>query len=240
MPDNKPLLIQKGTHLKLLLFDIDGTLLMSGGAGKRAMSKAFVILYGHDSVMESISMSGRTDDLILKEAYEKSSVPFTKDELRRYKKIYFEILKKEILKPHTDKRLMPGIHRLLPLLNERNNISLGLLTGNWQQSGYIKIGHFGLQDYFPFGAFSDDSPIRHKLIPIAIKRFKEYSKMTITPDNIFVIGDTPADIQCTKPYGVKSIAVGAAHHSIDELKQHDPDYIFKDLEECDQFLELLT
>ena len=225
--------------MKLLLFDIDGTLINSGGAGKRAMSLAFEKLYGHPDILDDISLSGRTDELIIRDAFRKVNLTPQPGAISEYKALYFDILKKEILKPNSGKYVMPGVDILLRKLFTRQDIHLGLLTGNWEKSGYIKIRHFRLDSYFPFGAFSDDSTERPELVPIAMDRFKEYTGISVSADQVYVIGDTPRDIDCTKPHGVKSVAVAAASYGREELAAYNPDFLFDDFSSLSNVLSVL-
>ncbi len=212
---------------------------MSGGAGKRAMNLAFEQLYGHQNILNDISLSGRTDDLILRDAFHKIGMNMTFSALEAYKKVYFNVVEKEMQIPNREKRIMPGISKLLPALHEQENIYLGLLTGNWQTSGYVKIRHFGLDGYFPFGAFSDDSSDRSALVPVAVQRFTERHGFQPDPKDIYVIGDTPRDVLAAKPHNVKTVAVAAAAHSADELAQSEPDYLFPDLSDFDKVMHVL-
>jgi len=225
--------------MKLLLFDIDGTLVMSGGAGKRAMNRAFEQLYGHKNILNDISLSGRTDDLILRDAFRKSGMNMTLSALEAYKKVYFKVVEKEMHIPNHKKRIMPGISRLLPALHEQETVYLGLLTGNWQKSGYTKIRHFDLDRYFPFGAFSDDSSDRSALVPVAVQRFTERHGVHPHPQDVYVIGDTPRDVTAAKPHNVKTVAVAAALYSMDELAKSDPDYLFPDLSDFEKVMDVL-
>ena len=225
--------------MKLLLFDIDGTLMLSGGAGLRAMNKAFAQLYGINNVLDGLSLSGRTDNKIIMDAYKRADMDFSYEELRRFKSVYFDAIKEEIQLDGPAKRLMPGIETLMPALSERKDVHMGLLTGNWEQSGRTKIDFFGLNDYFPFGAFSDDSSERNELVPVALQRFRERIHVDIDPRDVYVIGDTPADIQCAKPHGVVSVAVAAASHSIDVLQPFEPDVLLNDLSDTEAVLHLL-
>lgn len=225
--------------MKLLLFDIDGTLVLSGGAGKRAMNRVFEELYGFENVMEGIFLSGRTDDKIMMDAYAKAGIAFSYEELGRFKSRYFERIKQEMEAAHNGKQLMPGVAELLPVLHERKDVCLALLTGNWEQGGRTKIGWFGIDHYFPFGAFSDDSPERAELVPIAVRRFAERYGHTPRPSEVFVIGDTPADIECAKPHGVVSVAVAAAGHTLDDLRPHGPDVLWPDLTDLPTVLSIL-
>ena len=225
--------------MKLLLFDIDGTLILSGGAGLRGMNKAFEQLYGISDILDGIILSGRTDDKIMMDAYARAGLPFSRTELSRFKELYFQLIKKEMHIDGPNKRTMPGIDKLLPELAKRENLHMGLLTGNWEKSGRTKLDYFDLNKYFPFGAFSDDSAERDELAPIAIQRFKQLYGIEPAAEEVFIIGDTPADIQCAKPHGVVSVAVAAAAHSLDDLKPHEPDFLVQDLRATTEILNIL-
>ena len=225
--------------MKLLLFDIDGTLILSGGAGLRAMNRAFEQLYGIPNILDGITLSGRTDDKIMMDAYAKANIPFSYDELNRFKSAYFDLIEEEVRAPGRAKRTMPGVEALLPELARRDDVCLALLTGNWEKSGRAKLDYFDLNRYFPFGAFSDDSPVRKELPPVAIRRFVEKHGVRPAPEQVYIIGDTPADIQCAKPHGVVSVAVAAAMHSVDDLKRHHPDILLQDLTATDEILKIL-
>ncbi len=224
---------------KLVLFDIDGTLILSGGAGMRAMNQAFEDLFDVVDALDGISLSGRTDAMIIQDAMRKARVSDEPDMMDYFKNRYFELLPAEMDQPGTQKGVMPGINELLPELAQRPHVQLGLLTGNWETSGRIKIGYFKLNDYFPFGAFADDSSDRNALVPIAIERFNMHSGKAVTPKQVFVVGDTPKDIECTKPHGVVSVAVGAAHYDSTQLAEYDPDVLFDDLSDVDAVLSVL-
>ncbi len=225
--------------MKLLLFDIDGTLLHSGGAGLRAMSQAFEELHDIPEAFEGISLAGRTDTAIVKEVFDHHQAPLSEFVLTRYKNRYFELIAKEMQVDNPKKQLMPGVTPLLEHLRTRQDVYMGLLTGNWETSGRIKLAHFELSNLFAFGAFADDSHVRNELVPFALQRFTRHYGLSIDPENVYVIGDTPSDINCTKPHNVRSVAVGAAHYTVDQLKKHDPDFLVESLEDTEQLLSII-
>lgn len=225
--------------MKLLLFDIDGTLLLSGGAGLRAMDQAFDQLYGIPNAFAGISLAGRTDTAILRNVLGKNGLPFSPATMEDFKRIYYERLQEEIHAPVDGKLLMPGIDPLLRSIHKRKDIYLGLLTGNWQTSGFIKLAYFGIDHYFDIGAFADDSEIRDELLPFAIKRFADKHDKKPKADEVYVIGDTPSDIQCARPHGAVAVAVAAAHFTSEQLRAHKPDYLFEDLTDIAAVLQVL-
>ncbi len=223
---------------KLLLFDIDGTILNTGGAGKRSMIRAFEDIYGPANGFHGIHMSGKTDPMILREALVQAGLPWEEKLAELFKQRYFSLMEEEIKKPNPNKRLMPGIRELIQHLSTRSNIVLGLLTGNWKQGAAIKLSHFNLYHYFKLGAFGDDSIDREKLLPFARERFEKYYGDPIPPENIFVIGDTPRDIQSAKPHFAKSVGVATGTYSLDQLKAEHPDFLFEDFSNWESALEI--
>lgn len=213
--------------MKLLLFDIDGTLVHTAGAGLRAIDRAFEKIYGHATSLDGISLAGRTDVRILMDVYKKAGIAFSFDELERLKSVYFELLAEEL--KNGQKKLMPGVAELIPALVQNENYCHALLTGNWQHSGRLKLKACGLNDFFPFGAFADDAVERVDLVPVAMERFYSEYGYKPHPKDVYVIGDTPSDILCAKPHGVVSVAIAAASYSMDELAAYEPDILLEDL-----------
>ena len=217
--------------MKLLLFDIDGTLVDTHGAGLRAINRAFEQLYGHPAVLDGISLAGQTDGRIMMDIFAKAGMDYSSDELERIKIIYFENLAHEL--QHGQNKLLPGIAELVPALHRNENIHLALLTGNWQRSARLQLDVFGLNEYFAFGAFADDAIDRPDLVPVALGRFERQFGFIPPSHDIYVIGDTPSDISCAKSHGAVSVAVATGSYSMDKLSVFEPDFMFESLEECD-------
>lgn len=226
--------------VKLLLFDIDGTLLHSGGAGRRSMVKAFEEVYNVRDGFDNVPMSGRTDPVILKHALDLRGLVWRREEVERFKGRYFQLLGEEITVPTQRQRLMPGVQSLLEKLSHRAELVLGLLTGNWHQGAMIKLRHFGLDSYFEIGAFADDTSVREQLLPFALQRAREKLNTPIRAADTYVIGDTPMDIHCARPYGARTIAVATGEYSLDELAREKPDYLFDDFQDRDAFLKIFA
>lgn len=226
-------------HLaRLLLFDIDGTLIRSAGAGRDAMNLALQHHYSVADGFRDVQMMGRTDPLIIEEVFRKHRLPHLPENVKRFQNTYFEILESELEKPRENKRICTGIVPLLDALEGQPGISLGLLTGNWRTSAFLKLRHFGLEDRFELGAFSDDAPKREDLVPVAMDRFYSQYGIRIDAENVYVIGDTPLDVACARPHGCKSVAVATGFHTVEELKAASPDFIFGDFSHTEAVLEL--
>lgn len=216
--------------MKLFLFDIDGTLVRTAGAGRASMERSFEELYGIPKGFEGVEMMGRTDPSIFEEALTNHGLKYKEADALTFRDRYFTILEDEIETKRPGKRICPGIVELLEVCKTESELALGLLTGNWKRSAMIKLHHFRLDTYFPFGAFGDDSQLREDLVPVAVERFMKATCGTrISPKDVYVIGDTPLDVACAKPYGVKTVAVATGFHSVDELKPSGPDFLFSDL-----------
>jgi phosphoglycolate phosphatase len=225
--------------MKVLLFDIDGTLVLTGGAGLRAMNEAFLMLYKIKDAFRKVNLTGRTDTSIIRDALEDNNLPFSREAELEFRELYYKLIVSEIEVPNQNKFLMPGIKELLAELEKRVGIYLGLLTGNWENSGRTKLGHFEIEKYFSFGAFADDSENRNELLPYAVKRFEKKYNRSPKPEQVYVIGDTPSDINCAKPHNAISVAVGAAKYSVEELSEYKPDFLFENLADVESVLEVI-
>ncbi|MFQ6094480.1 MAG: HAD family hydrolase [bacterium] len=226
--------------MKLLLFDIDGTLIHSGGAGRRAMHRAFEQVYGIEDGFKDISMYGKTDPLILREALANHRIEWRREEADRFKALYLQFLRKGILTPTPKRRIMPGAVELLEEVSKRPNLIRGLLTGNWREGAEIKLGFFDLNRYFELGAYADDSEIREELVPIAVKRCEELKGIELEPEQVYIIGDTPLDILCARPFGAKTIVVATGIHTEEELLAERPDHFFPDLREYTEIVKIFS
>ncbi len=225
---------------RVLLFDIDGTILLTGGAGKRAMNRAFFDLFNIENALEHVRLSGMTDHSIYQSACKQNNVPYTDAEHEAFRMAYLTYLKEELDVPNPEKRVLPGVTELLEELTQEDSAALGLLTGNYQLGAKTKLGHFGLDHYFSFGAFGDDSDDRNQLLPFALRRLEEQNGATrIEPDAVWIIGDTPRDIECARPYGARVLAVATGSYSREELAREQPTALLADLQETQKVVEIL-
>jgi len=225
--------------MKLLLFDVDLTLINSGGAGRKAMMRAFEELFGGSNGLKKVSFAGRTDVAIFKDGLKQRGVEWSPDKETQFKERYLAYLKTEIEKPNSSKHIEPGIPELLSQLHAQEEVTLALLTGNWRQGAQIKLEHFELFHFFRFGAFADDSEFREKLPGIAYERFRRIFDKEIPPHDVYVIGDTPRDVACARPFGAKSIAVATGLFSFNELKEARPNHVFRDFSNPQEFIQII-
>ncbi len=221
----------------LLLWDIDGTLLASGGAGLRALQVALARVFAVDGPLDDIDFAGRTDRWILRRIFEKFSLPATEENFARYLEAYVAALPAALANPHA--RVLPGVRALLAAAAARPDVTQGLLTGNIRRGAQAKLGHHGLWDHFPFGAFADDSEHRNDLGPHALRRAREHAGVDFEPTRVWVIGDTPHDIACGRAIGARTLALATGSHSLDSLRAHAPDAALPDLADAAAFWNLV-
>ena len=210
----------------LLLFDIDGTLLTSGGCGERSLRLAVRDTFGVDDDLHDIEIAGRTDTGIARQLLRKHGRAETAEGIAEVLGNYLRHL--PVLLPESQGRLLPGVEALLPLLQPRSDVVLGLLTGNLESGAEHKLTHYGVWKYFGFGAFADDHHERDRLGPFALSRARERGH-EIALSRTFVIGDTPHDISCARAIGAKAVAVATGVFRSEQLAPHTPDILLEDL-----------
>jgi phosphoglycolate phosphatase len=224
----------------LILFDIDGTLVLTGRAGWRAMNRACADIVGHDNAMAGVEFAGRTDWSILADVMRNHDRPLDPPLLDRLSRHYVTHLAEEIQLSGTGvKDVMPGIRALLDALQRRGDVALGLLTGNFIDGARIKLGYFDLWKYFSCGAFGGDSANRNDLVPVAIRRAREAGLGDVEPARVIVVGDTPNDVECARIVGAVPVAVATGSYTVDQLRGTGADTVFKDLSDTQAFLQLL-
>ena len=227
--------------MKLLLFDIDGTLLKSKGAGRRAMKRAFSRMTGKgDFSVEGIDFSGRTDPAIIREIFIQNG--FSAEDADSWLDEAIETYIEAFRANYTpdDFIPLPGVHALIELLHEAPDIQLAILTGNLEPTAYLKLQAIGLDSYFPFGAFSSDHADRYQLPRIAVQRALDHTGHAFEGKSVVIIGDTRHDILCGREINVFSVAVSTGHYSSEDLHVHGPDALLDDLSNAKAFLEILS
>ena len=227
--------------MTLILFDIDGTLVLTGGAGGRAMTLAFDEVFAVPNAFQGMPMAGRTDAWILNDAAAAHGIPQDSQDLARFRDAYLRHLAIELEKPGVARKgLMPGVRELLDALAPREDVYLALLTGNYEAGARIKLEYFDLWRYFPCGAFGDDAPHRNVLVPKALTRVEACGGLAFAAANAVVIGDTPLDVECAASAGARSLAVATGSHSVDELRAAGADAVLQDLADTDEVLRVIA
>jgi len=226
--------------LKVLLFDIDGTLIRGGGAGRKALNRAALKLYGKKNACSELSLAGRTD------LYNFGQTCFLatgkKPTAAAVEKLHQEYLKflpyyvKAALRSRTY-HIPPGLKVLLKHLSRDKRVLLGLGTGNMEQGARIKLEPSGFNAYFLFGGYGSDAFHRHALLKKAVVRAKELARASFTAKDVYVIGDTPFDVIAGKKAGYKTVAVGTGYASWKELNDAHPDHLAKDFRNINIWLK---
>ena len=214
---------------KLVLFDIDGTLLTVSKINRSVLVDALTEVYGTPGSAGTHNFCGKMDSVIIYEVLQSAGLNKDKisEKFERVKACYIELFRKAA--QASDVCLMVGIPDLLQQLSERSEVMLGLLTGNFEASGRHKLLLPEINHYFPFGAFADDAPSRNELPAIAVEKARQLTGTTFADHDIIIIGDTEHDIACARVLNAKSIAVATGNFSTLELKKHHPHVLYENL-----------
>jgi phosphoglycolate phosphatase len=216
--------------IRLVLFDIDGTLIHTSGAGEKAFARVFASLFGIADGTEKLKFAGRTDAAILREFFLHNAIEPSAENIEEFFDAYVFLLE------HMLESLPGGVHpgvwnwlhelRALP-----HRPVVGLLTGNIRLGAEIKLRRFNLWEQFEVGAFADDSMERNEIAAIAKRRGEKLSGKNLRGDEVLVIGDTPLDIACARSIGAKVIAVGTGMYRPQDLRPLQPDWAVDNLEQ---------
>ncbi len=223
---------------RLLLFDIDGTLIDSGGAGIQSLKDVLQQQFGIADDLRGVEIAGKTDTGIVHQILRKQKIAVTDEATSAFLDLYLEFLVHEL--PQRKGRVLPGVPELLLRLRQRPHNVLGLLTGNLERGAKIKLSYYGLWDFFEFGAFADDHHDRNELGPFAQRRARERHSIDFAAAEIDVIGDTPHDIACGKAIGARTIAVATGSFTRAQLAEHAPDRIVDDFSEVEAVIRELS
>lgn len=225
---------------KLVLFDIDGTLVLTGRAGVRGMNRALQEVFDVPDGLAGIPVAGRTDWAILDEAVRRCGRTLDGGLLERLRDLYVARLAEEIQhRGEGRKEVLPGIRPLLDELSGREDIAVGLITGNFIKGAEVKLGHFDLWRYFRFGGFGDDAADRNLLVPFAVDRARTCGLPELPMRDVIVIGDTPADVACAQAVGARAVAVATGGSSAEELRATGAEFVFGDLSDYRVLLDAL-
>ncbi|MFL6541475.1 MAG: HAD family hydrolase [Chthoniobacterales bacterium] len=222
---------------RLLLWDIDGTLITSGGGGDKSLRRAVQERFGVEDDLRDIEIAGRTDRHIARSILRKYSVEPTEENVREFLDVYLRRLDEML--PQLNGHVLPGVKEILDRVKPNPDRVLALLTGNLERGATLKLQRYGLWDYFEFGAFADDHHDRNELGAFARKRATEKHGHEFDVARIDVIGDTGHDIACGKIFGARTIAVATGSWSREQLAEHKPDFLFDDLSDVDEVLRAL-
>ena len=223
--------------MKLLLFDIDGTLVLTGGAGVRALNRAFCQVVGIVNALDGIRLHGKTDPAIVREIFNARGALQNADTYDQILAAYVEFLPEEVQQSE-NYRVLPGILRFLQDFQGRSDLAFGLATGNVEAGARIKLERGNLNPFFAFGGFGSDAENRTELVRCAAHNGSRLAGVTIDPNDIFVIGDTPRDIVAGREAGYRTVGVATSDYSTEDLSAAGADLVLSDFErDRNQFLK---
>lgn len=215
--------------MKLILFDIDGTLVDCGGQARIAFATALNAVFGETGPIDSYDFSGKTDTRIVVDLMTLAGRP--RDEvlaiLPRLREEYLATLERSLVRERM--RVLPGIEPLLESLAVRDDIVLALLTGNWERGARIKLSRHDLNRYFGFGSFGDGIFDRNELPPIALERATTAARRHFRPDEALIVGDSVLDVACARANGLACLAVATGRTAREELEAAGPTWLVDDL-----------
>lgn len=218
--------------MKLVLFDIDGTLVDSGKQPRRAFAEAMLEVYGETGDIYHHDFSGKTDPRIMLDLL--SEVGFTRDDVIRWlpsaRDAYLDRLDEYLHRDHM--RLLPGLPALLDVLAARKDVALGLLTGNFERGARIKLSRFGIEGYFRFGSYGDEQFDRNDLPPVALDRAHALLGRRFDPADALIVGDSLRDVECAQAHGLKVLAVSTGWTPPGKLAAANPDWLIDSLEDA--------
>jgi phosphoglycolate phosphatase-like HAD superfamily hydrolase len=214
----------------LYLFDIDGTLVDTGGAGMAALEEATLAVFGETG--PPLDLAGATDLGIVTGIHRHFAVEPTRERIDTYLAVYQQRLDWNLAHGAFPGRVIGGAPELLEELAGRPHATLGLLTGNTAGGAASKVRHFGLARYFAFGAYGCDHDDRNRLGPIALQRAAEHAGRSFSAAETWIIGDTPKDIACAKAIGARCLAVATGRFNITELAAHGANKVVESLDQA--------
>jgi phosphoglycolate phosphatase-like HAD superfamily hydrolase len=224
--------------VRVVLFDIDGTLVRTGGAGKLAMEAALAEEFGVTVAADHIPYGGRTDRAIGRDLLTAHGIDPTAANHRRLIDAYLARLPAALAAG--DGVICPGVADLLPPLKNRSDVLLGLLTGNVRAGAQRKLGHYGLWDFFLTGGFGDDHPDRDDVARAAVRSVEAHLGRAVRPADVWVIGDTHLDVKCARAIGANAVAVATGWTPFDELAACGADFTLRDLSDPGELLAAWT
>lgn len=220
----------------LTLFDIDGTLVRGARCHYMAFVHAVSKFYGMEEDISGLNYAGKTDPQILREVLELGQTPEKVIE-DNFQDCLDYMVQDYMVNVHRENvMVLAGVNNLLDEL-KNENVLLGLTTGNLEPIAHAKLGRVGLDDYFAFGGFGSDSPKRPCLVEKALERAR--NQYGFRGDEIFIIGDTPRDVEAAKPFGLQTIAVATGRYSAESLEETGADFVLDSLENVDRVLEIM-
>lgn len=225
--------------MKIWLFDIDGTLILSGGAGQEAAFATLVDAFSIETPdREQIGFAGRTDRAIVRDLFQVHDIEVTEENWDLFQRSYLQHLHDHLEKQEGE--VLTGVLEAIEQLHACSRSHLGLLTGNIQAAAEAKLRYYELWDFFHFGGYGDHHVSRDNVAEVAFANACDHLNQSIDPRDVWVIGDTANDIRCAKAIGANSVAVATGGFSVDQLAEENPDFLLEDLSPSEIVAALLS
>jgi phosphoglycolate phosphatase-like HAD superfamily hydrolase len=227
--------------MKLLLFDLDGTLMLTGGAGLRAFSSTAVELFGEKFSFDGVVTGGGLDPMLFREGAQRSGLTVNDDDHERFRDLFLVRLAEELVRSSAGVRVMPGIITLLDDLRRCDNeVAIGLVTGNYTKAVPIKLGAVKIDhSWFHYNGFGDEADERAALVALAIERYHRARGDGLAAEDVIIIGDTPRDVACAKANGCLCLGVATGSTKVEQLREAGADLAVPDLADPSPLWELM-
>ncbi len=227
---------------RLVLFDVDGTLVNTQGAGSRAVRRALLEVYGETGPIASYDFHGRTDPEIVRALLRMAGLEdrAIEERMDALWAVYLRELERELTGPDARAETLPGVPELLDALHETEDDLVALLTGNIEPGARLKLSAVDLWHRFDFGAYGSDHERRDRLPAVAIRRARQASGLEFAGRNVVIIGDTPFDVSCGRALGVWAVAVATGKHSVAELEEAGADVVLETLADTPRALQAIA
>jgi phosphoglycolate phosphatase-like HAD superfamily hydrolase len=214
---------------RLLLFDIDGTLVDCGRQGRNVFKQALLDVFGTAGDCDTYNFAGRTDPRIVLDLLTGTGLPEQEvlAAMPRLQELYLAELERVL--DRDGMQLLPGVLELLESLSARPDVTLALLTGNWEAGARTKLSRFGLNRFFPFGAFGSDRTDRDDLPPVALEKAARHTGRPFRPEEALIIGDSVHDVGCARAHGIPVLAVATGRTGAKELRRAGAEQVVTDL-----------
>lgn len=227
---------------RLLLFDVDGTLVDVAGAGRAAIRRAMADVYGETGPIDSFPFRGKTDPAIVRGLLRSAGrrERWIDERMPRLWKRYLEALDAALADRRARLAVHEGVRGLLDRLEGDERFELALVTGNVRGGAWRKLEACGVREPFRYGAFGSDSEERDDLPPLAVRRAARRVGRAFAPEDVWIIGDTPADVRCARHSGLRTLAVATGGYGTGELEGHGAECIVPSLADADRVVEILA